>query len=211
MPCLKNYSGWVPVRRGLMEHRDHGTITGPYFHVFSTLLWACDYKTGIVEELSAPQIAQFIGVEAIMREVVSEQMQALFKDGWIKDLRTCRNQKYCVRIVKWFHENGPIKLAKVSKTKGTRSSRSRDRGSSETPQGEAPDQGKGVGDSKIDTCSRGGYEIPEPPGNDSRDSSESIPRQLRLQPYKEEKEDLEEVRLSGQDRTGQDRMSRRTV
>jgi hypothetical protein len=118
MPCLKNYSGWVPVRRGLMEHRDHGTITGPYFHVFSTLLWACDYKTGIVEELSAPQIAQFIGVEAITREVVSEQMQALFKDGWIKDLRTCRNQKYCVRIVKWFHENGPIKLAKVSKNKG---------------------------------------------------------------------------------------------
>jgi hypothetical protein len=198
MPCIKNYSGWVPVRRGLAEHRDLGDMSDQRYHVWGLLLVACNYETGIVEDLTASQMANFIGL-GITAKQVWKQMKAMIREGALEDLRKYDNEKYKVRIVKWFHENGP---QKSPETKGNGTIRSQMGVKRQTKPRKAVGQQPGVSSAKeTKVC---------PEGEAGRshlslhlgDNPQSDGSQVGVQPYKEEKEDLEEMTLPGQD--GQD-------
>lgn len=78
---MDNYSGFVALRKGLLEHVVEGRMSGDMLSVYSYLLLKADYLTGLVWHTSSIYIGLQLRKD---RKWVNRQMLKLEREGYIK-------------------------------------------------------------------------------------------------------------------------------
>jgi hypothetical protein len=76
-----NYNGFVPVRRGLLEHLHDGSITEKEWSLYNILLHMADHKTGKVST-NAASLNTFFNLTSI--RTTQRAIQSLEEKGYIK-------------------------------------------------------------------------------------------------------------------------------
>jgi len=75
--------GFVKIRRGLVEHIDHGRINSTEYLVYLHLIIMADHKTGIIWKVSAPFIRRS-GLQTFPISTLKRAIQHLEEKGYLK-------------------------------------------------------------------------------------------------------------------------------
>jgi hypothetical protein len=84
MPTNNN-NGFIPLRRGLVDHLKSGQMKGRDLSTYVAIHFFADYETGVAYKLSAPFLAEFLNEKSVRK--VQRSLVRLEQGGYIKRLK----------------------------------------------------------------------------------------------------------------------------